>query len=216
LADSNIAQLIHINHNPIQKMKKTLLTLLIATGLATSANSAVTINLEGAELFDSLTNPMADGSLVYAISLGSSGTFSSLQPGSWVSGDNIQIGNFWTTNSDVTGDPGGFSAAVIFDLTGGVSTGQQFGMVWFPTLTNQTVAPTGGLSYGFYSQPDWLIPGDGAVIGTGFETVSVGGPIPNSAGVASLNVVPEPSTYALMALGGLVMFYMIRRRKAQA
>jgi hypothetical protein len=31
-----------------------------------------------------------------------------------------------------------------------------------------------------------------------------------------LQVVPEPSSYALMALGGLVLFFMIRRRKVQA
>lgn len=32
----------------------------------------------------------------------------------------------------------------------------------------------------------------------------------------SVSVVPEPSTYALMALGGLVLFFMVRRRKVQA
>lgn len=31
----------------------------------------------------------------------------------------------------------------------------------------------------------------------------------------SLAAVPEPSTYALMALGGLALFFVIRRRKAQ-
>jgi hypothetical protein len=31
----------------------------------------------------------------------------------------------------------------------------------------------------------------------------------------SLAAVPEPSTYALMALGGLVLFFIARRRKAQ-
>jgi hypothetical protein len=31
----------------------------------------------------------------------------------------------------------------------------------------------------------------------------------------SLEVVPEPSTYALMAIGGLVLFFIARRRKAQ-
>jgi hypothetical protein len=31
----------------------------------------------------------------------------------------------------------------------------------------------------------------------------------------SVSVVPEPSTYALMALGGLFLFFMVRRRKAQ-
>lgn len=33
--------------------------------------------------------------------------------------------------------------------------------------------------------------------------------------VNSLAAVPEPSTYALMALGGLVLFFIARRRKAQ-
>ncbi len=32
----------------------------------------------------------------------------------------------------------------------------------------------------------------------------------------SIATVPEPSTYALMALGGLVVFFMVRRRKVQA
>lgn len=33
--------------------------------------------------------------------------------------------------------------------------------------------------------------------------------------VNNLSVVPEPSTYALMALGGLALFFIARRRKAQ-
>ena len=33
---------------------------------------------------------------------------------------------------------------------------------------------------------------------------------------SNVSVVPEPSTYALMALGGLVLFFMVRRRKVQA
>jgi hypothetical protein len=38
----------------------------------------------------------------------------------------------------------------------------------------------------------------------------------SGASFVSLQAVPEPSTYALMALGGLVLFFMIRRRKVQA
>ena len=34
--------------------------------------------------------------------------------------------------------------------------------------------------------------------------------------LSNLTAVPEPSTYALMALGGLVLFFMVRRRKVQA
>jgi hypothetical protein len=32
----------------------------------------------------------------------------------------------------------------------------------------------------------------------------------------SIATVPEPSTYALMALGGLALFFVARRRKAKA
>jgi hypothetical protein len=38
----------------------------------------------------------------------------------------------------------------------------------------------------------------------------------SGASFVSLQAVPEPSTYALMALGGLVLFFMVRRRKVQA
>ena len=42
----------------------------------------------------------------------------------------------------------------------------------------------------------------------------------NSSGTVGITIsavsVPEPSTYALMALGGLVLFFMVRRRKVQA
>ena len=197
-------------------MKKTIASLLTAAGLALNAHSAATISITGGQLFDALENPVANGSLVYFISLSSSGTFSPLQPESWVSGDNIQIGNFITTDFDVLEAPGGFSVQNSFDLGGGVTTGDQWGMVWFPSLTDQTTTPTAGMAYGFYSQPDWLIGSDGATLSYEFETVSVGGPLPNSSGVASLNVVPEPSTYALMALGGLALFFIARRRKLKA
>jgi hypothetical protein len=49
-------------------------------------------------------------------------------------------------------------------------------------------------------------------------TISGGAPAGSAAvrwSVDNLAAVPEPSTYALMALGGLVLFFIARRRKAQ-
>jgi hypothetical protein len=47
-----------------------------------------------------------------------------------------------------------------------------------------------------------------------FDTAS-GTTAPNIS-LQSIATVPEPSTYALMALSGLVLFFIARRRKAQA
>lgn len=189
--------------------------LLASTSIFTGVGSlqaAVVINLTGAQVFESNgVTPVADSRLMYAIALPSS-TFELITTSGWTSGDNIQIGLLWLTDNNV--EIGGFSAALNFSLTGGVQAGQRFGMVWFPTISTQTGTPAGGLSYGFYSAPTWLIPADGNTENFAFETVSVGGTIPNSLGAANQSVVPEPTTWALLA--GTLTTVMIFRRRRQA
>lgn len=67
-------------------------------------------------------------------------------------------------------------------------------------------------SYSSGTIPDGFDPSN--VVSWNINSQSASGSV--NVELSQLNVVPEPSTYALMALGGLVMFFMIRRRKAKA
>lgn len=57
--------------------------------------------------------------------------------------------------------------------------------------------------------------GDSFTAVSGFTFTSAGSGENMNISFNNLSVIPEPSTYALMALGGLVLFYIARRRKAQ-
>lgn len=57
--------------------------------------------------------------------------------------------------------------------------------------------------------------GDSFTAVAGFTFTSEGAGENMNISVNNLSVIPEPSTYALMALGGLVLFFIARRRKAQ-
>jgi hypothetical protein len=190
-----------------------LLTVVFLSLIALRpAHSAVLINLTGAQVFNSDgTTPVSDGRLMYAVAL-PTGSFTEVTTSGWTAGDNIQLGSLWLTDDNV--ELGGFSSSLNFDLSGGVLAGQQFGILWFTSLSSQAGNPSFGSSYGFYTSPTWLIPADGNFDSFAFETVSVGGSIPNSAGAASLVVIPEPGTWALIivALTALIAF----RRRIEA
>jgi hypothetical protein len=69
-----------------------------------------------------------------------------------------------------------------------------------PTTVSLALANNGGFT--------------GTVSSIGF-TAGPGGTDAVNYNLTNLSAVPEPSTYALMALGGLVLFFIARRRKAQ-
>jgi hypothetical protein len=80
-------------------------------------------------------------------------------------------------------------------------------------LTSQTNNPGNVVDSGFTYIPLSTV---GSPIQSGIEFVTFGW---DNSAAANLTVhaisVPEPSTYALMALGGLSLFFIARRRKAQ-
>jgi hypothetical protein len=106
------------------------------------------------------------------------------------------------------------TSGVTWNLGGGISTGDQFAILVFASSTSTTIA---GDTYSIWRSSDWLQPGaNGDTIGFAatpgvgqVQQINTGGPLVTG------SVVPEPSTYALIALGGLVFFFIARRRKAQ-
>lgn len=183
-----------------------LFTLTLSSALA-----EFTIFFEGGALFKDFDfNPVDDGSLVIAVTTTSS--FSGPISGSFISGDETLLGS-WSTSSSVLGEPGGFEVALPgLELTTGITTGSPIAILWFPTLTSLASTPVVGTQYGSYTDLSWTVPSDGDTVFYGVESQSIGGGVSNSLLVANLNVIPEPSSYAVL-IGFLSTFFLARRRR---
>jgi hypothetical protein len=105
------------------------------------------------------------------------------------------------------------------------NAGDPLALVWFPTLTLNSVATTPGVAYGLFSSATplsgsaWVTPADGSSIYALIEITMNGatlgpGPSPNSELVASQSVsaIPEPSSVAMLAGVGALVVASIRRR----
>jgi hypothetical protein len=122
------------------------------------------------------------------------------------------LGNNAVTGTTTFSLSGGIAS---ISLSGGVGTGDQYAVIVFNSSTTTTIA---GDSYRVFRASDWLIPSSGSSIG--YSTT------PNASAyqqirdtsfvIASGTVVPEPSTYALLAMSGLALggYVMRRRRRA--
>jgi hypothetical protein len=201
-------------------MKKTLtyIASLLIVGIA-SSNASVTFS--GTALLN--TPGLADGQVGVMLNDDDASGFSALsgniQPGLSLS-DSATFSGAWgnftvlATNTVSTGfgstSLGG--GAGPFNLTGGVSQGDSFAYLVFNTSTTNTIASD---SIGIWNSGDWIVPADGALseFGTGKQFTQQGS---GSSPASTISVVPEPSTYLLMALGGLFLVVFARRRKAQA
>jgi hypothetical protein len=212
-------------------IKPVLASAVILSSLL-HANASVTINLGMAELFSNsaATTAISSGSLVniFAKTSGTWGTnlssiatdFSNLTSSFTPAGASL-IGSYSTAS-------GAFGpTAVTFNLTGGLSAGQELLAVVYPTLTTSSSSPGSG-TIGFVYRTDsvinfsdiaWVIPSDGNTVALNALTTGAGGSLAavdlSPGGSGGFTTVPEPSTYALMALGGLALFFIARRRKAQ-
>ena len=152
-------------------------------------------------------------------SLGSLNTVFSNLTNSFLPTGATRVGFFGNNNS---GGPGYANGGISFNLTGGVSTGQELLLVVYSGLTTNSASP--GLSQPgfFFRDATYVIPSAGSAIDLFSETADIGGPLPadqftsgtGAAGGAGFTTVPEPSTYALLAMGAAALGgYVIRRRK---
>jgi hypothetical protein len=175
------------------------------------------------------------GSLIELVNLGADGVFDPIDldaSGSspWVSGDDSLV----TAPFTVGGQPGDFSSAAAFDLEVGpdnnpgdlertftfnlsdLPAGTKLGIRWFPGLQasnfSLTTGPAAGQTYGEFTRQSNPLYDDAVWVVTpgtddfdSLVTQSAGGSDPNSAGVANLLVVPEPTSWLMLLAGGSLL-----------
>lgn len=173
-------------------------TALLNTPDLTAGQVGVMLNDDDGTGFSALSGNIQPG-----LSLTDSATFS----GAW--------GNFTVLATHTAAS--GFGSISLsggagpFDVvSGGVSQGDSFAYLVFDTSTTTTIASD---PIGIWNAGDWIVPADGATVTFTSEFTQLGS---GSTPVSTISVVPEPSTYLLMALGGLFLVVFARRRKAQA
>ena len=220
-------------------MKKLILSLLLAA--TASAYADFTVILDAGRLRIDSATPMVPGSLIFLFAAGGDGTFSNtLAAGQYVSGNDIllAVAGDPTTGASAFNTSGGPDETV---NTINVSTtnfptlapGDLLALRWFPNITfaefQAGATPEAGDLFGTYNPlfwgnatnfPDdgnaWAVPAPGGLINLNFFTTDSagGGTQDPTTGYAQFVVVPESSTYALLAVGGVIALLARRRRAA--
>jgi len=107
-----------------------------------------------------------------------------------------------------------------FNLTGGVDQNDKLMLVWYDKAYSAGDAGPGeGVYFGqfrtdsviSFSDIGWFAPADGTY-GLNFATIDAGGDSLESAGAASLQTIPEPTTAVLALIGG-GLAYVVRRKQ---
>lgn len=210
-------------------MKKTILSTIVGASLLVAPISSASVTFSGIGLQSAISggNPLgltagqvgvyvnAD-SVANWLSFNGTGTigsglslFSSATYGTSIT----FLGNASVSGTTTLTLSGGAFSPLTY--SGGVGAGDEFAVIVFNSSTTTT---NPGDTFNVWRANDWVMPVDGSTLT--FSATPSTGQIQrvNSSSylVAAGSVVPEPSTYALMALGGLVLFFMVRRRKIQA
>jgi hypothetical protein len=220
-------------------MKKPFLSLLALTSLSVSSFASITIDISIGTAYSTptATTPFPTSGVFKLLALESGtwgdvatlqSTFSNLTSSFAPIGSSV-IASFDGSNN---GGNAGLGAFTLSDYTyaGNIGAGDQLLLLGYPTLTTSSGSPGFGTAGFFFrtatvggdGQPpniSFVLPADGTTSQLWFESeilTSGNGATGGSTGWGGFTTVPEPSTYALMALGGLVLFFIARRRKAQA
>lgn len=215
-------------------MKSTLLiTALLA--FVSQVQASVTINLGMAELWrnsganlvafeDARVNIFAKTSGTWGTDLASiASEFATLTSTFTPAGASL-INQFRINNTGQVGPE-----QLDFTLTGGLTDGQELLAVIYPTLNIDNFSSPGQGTVGFVyrtsqviddSDIAWVIPADGSTVTLNALTISVGGSLSDVTlspdGPGGFTTVPEPSTYALMAIALTGGWLSSGRRKVQA
>jgi len=107
---------------------------------------------------------------------------------------------------NTAGTNGALGAGITFDLGGNVATGNEIGVLVFSSSTTSAINED---TFSIWTN-DWLVAADGSNL----SLTGTGAPYMGGTAAGTGTVVPEPSTYAMLA-GALALGYvMVRRRKA--
>lgn len=199
-------------------------------------NAAVALN----------SNPAPNGALLLLVASGQAGgtTFGGPVVGSYVSGGDVILGaaSFNANNgSEVTPPATGKETTNLFSnlaFPTTVAAGVYVELLWFPNITlaqyNSGTVPGLGTTYGAYNplvtnlsgnttlNPDggspWVLPADNSsnTEYNLFTTDDQGGTQNVIEGYARFAVIPEPSTYAMLAVGAIGLAGLALRKRRVA